>query len=113
MQQIMQEKTSGKNTHLDLVVSDMAHNLTGIASADTAQMQYLIELAVDFSLQHLQPKGALVVKAFHGSGFSQLIHLFKQHFVLVKEVKPAASRPESSETFIIGKGLKINQKKEI
>ena len=53
---------------VDLVVSDMAHNLTGIDVADAARMTHLIELAMDFALTHLQPGGALVTKVFHGSG---------------------------------------------
>ena len=91
---------------LDLVLSDMAPNLSGIAAADAARMSDLIELAVDFAGRHLQPDGALVVKAFHGSGYSQLVKLFKEHFRVVKPMKPKASRDKSAETFLIGLGLK-------
>ena len=91
---------------LDLVVSDMAPNLSGVASVDAARISHLIELAVDFSLQHLKPEGALVVKVFHGSGYSQLVQLFKDTFRVVKPIKPKASRDRSSETFLIGIGLK-------
>ena len=91
---------------VDLVVSDMAHNLTGIDVADAARMTHLIELAMDFALTHLQPGGALVTKVFHGSGYSQLVELFRKHFKVVKPLKPKASRDRSSETFLIGIGLK-------
>lgn len=91
---------------VDLVISDMAPNLSGISSADSARIQHIVELAVDFAIHHLKPEGALIVKAFHGSGFSQLVELFKRHFTRVVERKPKASRDKSAETFIVGKGLK-------
>ena len=91
---------------LDLVVSDMAPNLSGVASVDAARISDLIELAVDFAQQHLKPEGALVVKVFHGSGYSQLVQLFKDSFRVVKPIKPKASRDRSSETFLVGLGLK-------
>ena len=91
---------------LDVVVSDMAPNLSGVASVDAARISHLIELAVDFSVQHLKPEGALVVKVFHGSGYSQLVQLFKDTFKVVKPIKPKASRDRSSETFLVGIGLK-------
>ena len=91
---------------VDVVVSDMAPNLSGIDSADTARIAHLVELAVDFACQHLKPEGALVVKLFHGSGYTQLVQLFKDSFKVVKPVKPKASRDKSSETFLVGVGLK-------
>lgn len=91
---------------LDVVVSDMAPNLSGVASVDAARISHLIELAVDFSVQHLKPEGALVVKVFHGSGYTQLVQLFKDTFRVVKPIKPKASRDRSSETFLVGIGLK-------
>jgi 23S rRNA (uridine2552-2'-O)-methyltransferase len=91
---------------VDVVVSDMAPNLSGIAAADAARISHLVELAVQFSMEHLQPGGALVCKVFHGSGYSQLVRLFKDHFRVVKPVKPKASRDRSSETFLVGLGLK-------
>ena len=90
----------------DVVVSDMAPNLSGIASADSARIAALVELAVDFSLKHMKPQGALVVKLFHGGGYSQLVKLFKETFKVVKPIKPKASRDKSSETFLVGIGLK-------
>ena len=91
---------------VDLVVSDMAPNLSGIEAADAARIAHLVELAVEFALQHLQPQGALVRKVFHGSGYSQLVKLFKDSFRVVKPIKPKASRDKSSETFLVGIGLK-------
>ncbi len=90
----------------DVVVSDMAPNLSGIESADAARIAYLVELGLEFSQKHLKDEGALVVKLFHGSGYSQLVKLFKQSFHVVKPIKPKASRDKSSETFLVGIGLK-------
>ena len=90
----------------DVVVSDMAPNLSGIESADSARIASLVELAVEFALRHMKPQGALVVKLFHGSGYSQLVKLFKETFKVVKPIKPKASRDKSSETFLVGIGLK-------
>ncbi|MBE7941275.1 MULTISPECIES: RlmE family RNA methyltransferase [Ramlibacter] len=91
---------------VDLVVSDMAPNLSGIESADAARIQHLVELAAEFAQAHLKPDGALVVKLFHGSGYSQLVKMFKETFRVVKPLKPKASRDRSSETFLVGIGLK-------
>ncbi len=91
---------------LDVVVSDMAPNLSGVESVDAVRIAHLIELAVDFAVHHLKPDGALVVKLFHGSGYTQLVQLFKDTFRVVKPVKPKASRDRSSETFLVGIGLK-------
>lgn len=90
----------------DVVVSDMAPNLSGVASVDSARIAHLIELALEFAQQNLKPEGALVAKVFHGSGYSQLVELFKQYFVTVKPIKPKASRDKSSETFLVGMKLK-------
>ncbi|MER1966016.1 RlmE family RNA methyltransferase [Castellaniella sp. GW247-6E4] len=91
---------------VDLVISDMAPNLSGVASADAARIAHVCELALEFARGHLAPEGALVVKAFHGSGFSQVVESFKRHFVRVVERKPKASRDKSSETFLVARGLK-------
>jgi 23S rRNA (uridine2552-2'-O)-methyltransferase len=91
---------------VDVVLSDMAPNLSGIESADSARMAHLVELAIDFAQAHLVPGGALVCKVFHGSGYSQLAKLFKERFKVVKPIKPKASRDRSSETFLVGIGLK-------
>jgi 23S rRNA (uridine2552-2'-O)-methyltransferase len=91
---------------VDVVISDMAPNLSGVDVTDAARIAHLIELAIDFSQHHLKPQGALVCKVFHGSGYSQLVELFKQHFRVCKAIKPKASRDKSSETFLVGIGLK-------
>ncbi len=98
---------------VDVVVSDMAPNLSGIDSADAARMAHLVELAIDFSTRHLKPGGALVAKMFHGSGYSQLVEVFKKTFRVVKPIKPKASRDRSSETFIVGIGLKEGLKNSV
>jgi 23S rRNA (uridine2552-2'-O)-methyltransferase len=91
---------------VDVVVSDMAPNLSGIETVDAARVSHLVELAVDFCIQHLKPEGALVCKTFHGSGYAQQVKLFKDTFRVVKPIKPKASRDKSSETFLVGVGLK-------
>lgn len=91
---------------VDVVISDMAPNLSGIDVSDSARIEHLIELAIDFSENHLKPDGALVCKVFHGSGYSQLVELFKKSFRVVKPIKPKSSRDKSSETFLVGIGLK-------
>ncbi|VVE44787.1 RlmE family RNA methyltransferase [Pandoraea soli] len=91
---------------VDLVVSDMAPNLSGVASADAARIEHLCDLAMDFAQRHLKPDGALLVKCFHGSGYSQIVEKFKHQFKTVAPRKPKASRDKSSETFILGRGLK-------
>lgn len=91
---------------VDVVLSDMAPNLSGIAISDAARVSDLVELALDFARRHLVKDGALVCKAFHGSGYSQIVELFKKTFRVVKPIKPKASRDKSSETFLVGIGLK-------
>lgn len=91
---------------VDVVVSDMAPNLSGIEATDAARISHLIELAVDFCSHHLKPEGALVCKAFHGSGYNDQVRLFKSTFRVFKPIKPKASRDKSSETFLVGVGLK-------
>ncbi len=95
-----------KGRVVDVVVSDMAPNLSGIESADAARISHLVELALEFAQTHMKKEGALVVKVFHGSGYSQLVKLFKNTFKVVKPMKPKASRSNSAENFIVGIGLK-------
>ena len=95
-----------KGRVVDVVVSDMAPNLSGIESADAARISHLVELALEFAQTHMKKEGALVVKVFHGSGYSQLVKLFKNTFEVVKPMKPKASRSNSAENFIVGIGLK-------
>ncbi len=91
---------------VDVVLSDMAPNLSGIETSDAARMENLVELAVEFACRHLARDGALVCKVFHGSGYSQLAKLFKNTFRVVKPIKPKASRDKSAETFLVGIGLR-------
>ena len=91
---------------VDLVLSDMAPNLSGIAATDAARMEDLIDLAIDFSRHHLKPSGCLLVKCFNGSGYTQIVEKFRQEFKTVSPKKPKASRDKSSEIFLLGRGLK-------
>jgi 23S rRNA (uridine2552-2'-O)-methyltransferase len=90
----------------DLVLSDMAPNLSGISVADAARMEDLIDLAIEFSQHHLKPGGALLVKCFKDLGFSQIVEKFRSEFKIVTQKKPKASRDKSSEIFLLGRGLK-------
>jgi len=90
----------------DIVVSDMAPNLSGISSADAARVEHLIELAIEFAQNHMKPSGALVAKVFHGPSYNDVVQHFKAAFQVVKPFKPKASRDRSSETFLVGMGLK-------
>jgi 23S rRNA (uridine2552-2'-O)-methyltransferase len=90
----------------DLVLSDMAPNLSGIPTADSARMEHLIDLAIEFSQMHLKPGGALLVKCFKDMGFTQNLERFREEFKVVKQIKPKASRDKSSEIFLLGRGLK-------
>lgn len=94
---------------VDLVLSDMAPNLSGVAVADAARMAHLAELALDFAVGHLKADGALLIKCFHGSGYSQLVQAFKRVFVVVSVRKPKASRDKSAETYLLGRGLKARR----
>lgn len=91
---------------VDIVLSDMAPNLSGVAMADSARMGHLAELALEFSQLHLKEDGALLIKCFHGSGYSQIVESFKKVFKLVVPRKPQASRTRSAETFLLGRFLK-------
>ncbi|MEX3612285.1 MAG: RlmE family RNA methyltransferase [Burkholderia sp.] len=91
---------------VDLVISDMAPNLSGVALADAARIEHVCDLALEFSQNHLKPDGSLLVKCFHGSGYSQIVEKFKHQFRTVSPRKPKASRDKSSETFILGRHLK-------
>lgn len=91
----------------DVVVSDMAPNLSGISSADASRSEYLIELAIEFAQNHMKPQGSLVVKAFHGASYDSVVKNFKDSFLVVKNFKPKASRDRSSEIFLVGQGLRL------
>lgn len=91
---------------VDLVLSDMAPNLTGVAITDAARVEHIIDLALEFAQAHMKPSGALLVKCFNGTGYTQLVEKFKREFKTVSSKKPKASRDKSSEIFLLGKGLK-------
>jgi len=91
---------------VDLVVSDLAPNLSGVESADQARAVHLGELALEFSRQWLQPGGDLVVKAFQGEGFAELRRALQECFEKVHVRKPKASRDRSREIYLVAKGLR-------
>lgn len=91
---------------VDLVLSDMAPNLSGIGAADAARSAHLWELALEFTLEHLKPDGRFLTKAFQGSGYSQFVERLKRHFARVQVRKPAASRSESAELYLLASGRK-------
>ncbi|SFU94067.1 RlmE family RNA methyltransferase [Pseudoduganella namucuonensis] len=91
---------------VDLVLSDMAPNLSGIALSDAARMEDLIDIAIEFAQLHMKPGGALLVKCFKDMGFSQIVEKFRREFKTVVQKKPKASRDKSSEIFLLGRGLK-------
>ena len=91
---------------VDVVLSDMAPNLSGIAAADAARSLLLNELALEFCLEHLKPSGVFVTKAFQGSGYSQYVESLKRVFKKVAAKKPAASRDTSAEVYLVSRGLK-------
>jgi 23S rRNA (uridine2552-2'-O)-methyltransferase len=90
----------------DLIMSDMAPNLSGIDTADQAASMYLIELALDMARQVLKPKGNFVAKVFQGEGSDQFLKDLRTSFEKVVIRKPAASRPRSREVYVVGKGFK-------
>lgn len=91
---------------VDLVLSDMAPNLSGIALVDAARVEDIIDLAIEFTKAHMKPNGALLVKCFNGAGFTQIVEKFRSEFKVVMQKKPKASRDKSSEIFLLGKQLK-------
>jgi 23S rRNA (uridine2552-2'-O)-methyltransferase len=95
-----------KNRPVDLVLSDMAPNLSGIASADQARSIALAELALEFALKHLKPQGNFLVKTFQGAGYDELVATLRRCFLELHTRKPDASRSRSSEVYLLGKVLK-------
>ena len=90
----------------DLVLSDMAPNLSGIAMTDQARALELAELALEFAIKHLKPQGNFLVKAFQGAGFEAFLKALRKLFAAVAVRKPGASRDRSSEVYLVGKGLR-------
>jgi len=91
---------------VDLVLSDMAPNLSGVAIADAARIEHIVDLAIEFAQMHMKPSGALLVKCFNGTGYNELLHKFRAEFKTVVSKKPKASRDKSSEIFLLGKVMK-------
>ena len=90
---------------VDLVISDMAPNLSGVGLVDQARAMHLAELALEFALQHLKPGGSFLVKVFQGDGFDEYIRAMRGHFEQVATRKPKASRGRTNETFLLAKDL--------
>lgn len=90
----------------DLVLSDLAPNLSGIAATDQARAVALAELACQFALKHLKPQGKFLVKAFQGAGFEDFVNDLRRHFRTVAVRKPDASRSRSREVYVVAKGLR-------
>ena len=94
------------NQPVDLVLSDMAPNISGIASVDQARAGVLAELALALALKHLKPQGNFLVKSFQGEGFEPFVKTLRRHFSQVVTRKPRASRSRSSEVYLLGKGFR-------
>ena len=97
-----------KGEKADLILSDIAPNLSGIAITDAARVAAIVELALEFSAEYLKPSGCLLVKCFNGSGYNENITQFRQIFKTVLSKKPKASRDKSSEIFLLGKYLRLS-----
>jgi len=94
----------------DLVISDLAPNISGIGVSDQARSMHLCELALEFARQCLKPGGSLLVKVFQGAGFTEFLAGMRKSFVKVGSRKPEASRGRSSEMYLLGKGFKTGFK---
>ena len=99
--QLLQQALSGQA--VDLVLSDMAPNISGNRAVDQPKSMYLAELALDFAIKHLNLGGVLVIKLFQGEGFSQYISELRANFGQVTMIKPQASRKESREMYAVAR----------
>jgi 23S rRNA (uridine2552-2'-O)-methyltransferase len=90
----------------DVVLSDVSPNLSGIPNVDQARAAEMAQAAIDFCLRHLKPEGAFVVKLFHGEAFDEVLARLKRAFKKVSVRKPAASRGESAETYVLARMLR-------
>jgi 23S rRNA U2552 (ribose-2'-O)-methylase RlmE/FtsJ len=91
---------------VDLVISDMAPNLSGMNDIDQPRAMHLIDLAVDFAEQALRPGGALLMKVFQGEGFNELLQQLRQNYAVVLSRKPEASRARSREVYLLARDKK-------
>ena len=98
---------------VDLVMSDMAPNISGMKAVDQPKSMYLAELAMDFCEKALKPGGDLITKIFQGEGFDAFLKVLRENFDKVVIRKPKASRPKSREVYILGRGFKADCKPEI
>jgi len=101
---LKQLETLLENKPVGLVISDMAPNISGVASADQARAMHLAELAMEFALEHLKQDGCFLVKVFQGTGFEDFLKLMRSRFAKVVSRKPKASRDRSSEVYLLGSG---------
>lgn len=92
---------------VDLLLSDMAPNMSGTTAIDIPRAMYLVELAFDFAEKMLKPGGSMLVKVFHGAGFDDLVKLARSSFEKVVIRKPSASRARSKETYLLAKGYNL------
>jgi 23S rRNA (uridine2552-2'-O)-methyltransferase len=97
----------GDETPVDLVISDMAPNLSGMKDIDQPRAVFLVELALDLAVSVLKPEGAFLAKCFEGEGIEPLRRAYREHFHKVSNIKPAASRGRSREIYLLGRGLKF------
>lgn len=97
-----------EGARVDLVMFDMAPNLSGVATVDQARSIHLCELALDFAARHLKPGGQFVVKVFQGEGFMEFRRQMEAAFSSVQVRKPKASRDRSAEVYLLAKGLRRN-----
>lgn len=104
LEQLCQLVPKGK---IDVLLSDMAPNMSGTPAVDIPRAMYLCELALDFGLKMLKSDGVLLMKLFHGSGFDELVKQVRTHFKQVVIRKPAASRSRSRETYLLAKGYNV------
>jgi len=99
---LQQLENSLAGRQVDLVIADMAPNISGISDVDQSRAAYLTELALEFSIKWLKPGGHFLVKVFAGSGFDDIIKSMRDHFEKVATRKPKASRDRSSEIYLLG-----------
>lgn len=102
---LLLERLAGRRA--DLVISDMAPNISGIGPSDQARAMYLAELALDFAVGHLALGGVCLIKTFQGEGFPELLRRVRRQFTSSAVRKPEASRARSAEMYVVGKGLKV------
>jgi 23S rRNA (uridine2552-2'-O)-methyltransferase len=102
---LLEDELDGQNA--DLVLSDMAPNMSGMGAVDQPRAMYLAELALAFAEKWLEPRGSFVVKVFHGEGFDDFVKQTRSLFEKVQIKKPSASRPRSREVYILGHRRKL------